>query len=337
MAQVYNNFAQVKTQIGREATAGQAVAATVIWRGPFASLEDARTKTVVEENIGLSVTAERTYTSQYLGRLSMPATELTFAQVVHILEAGIQAATPSGAGPYIYTYSLPTDNSVNTIKTYTIECVPVIATADYREMPYSFVEEFTFEGTAGEAWKMSANWVGQKLDTGTATSLSTLQTGNDIIPAMMPKTKLYIDATGGTIGTTQKTGVLMGANIRVRTGWVVVPIGDGNLYFAKIKFTKPEVTFSLTLELEQDVAASTVAAERAIYESDAVRLIQLLVDGASASQQLTIKFAGKYDKIGGYTNSNGNTTVTLEGHAVYSAADTLFFTTIVKNLLSAVP
>ncbi len=337
MAQVYNNYAQVKTQLGRESTAGTAVAATVIWRGPFASLEDARTKVTVEENIGLSVTAERTYTSQYLGRLSMPATELTFAQVVHILEAGIKAATPSGAGPYVYTYTLPTDNSVNTIKTYTIEMVPVIATADYREMPYSFVEEFTFEGTAGEAWKMSANWVGQKLDTGTATSLSTLQTGNDMIPAMMPMTKLYIDATGGAVGTTQKAGVLMGASMRVRTGWVVVPIGDGNLYFAKIKFTKPEVTFSLTLELEQNVAASVVAAERAIYEGDTVRLFQLLADGASASQSLTLQWAGKYDRVGGYTNSNGNTTVTLEGHAVYSSADALFWSCAIENLLSSVP
>ena len=337
MAQVYNNFAQVKTQLGREVTAGTGVASTVIWRGPFASLEDARTKIVVEENIGLSVTAERTYTSQYLGKLAMPATELTFNQVLHILEAGVKAATPTGAGPYIYTYALPTDNSVNTIKTYTIEMVPVIATADYREMPYSFVEEFTFEGQAGEAWKMSANWVGQKLDTGTATSLSTLATGNDMDPVMMPKTKLYIDATGGTIGTTLKTGVLMGASIRVKTGWVVVPIGDGNLYFAKIKFTKPEISYSLTLELEQDVAASIVAAERAIYESDAVRLFKLLADGPSASQQFTVQWAGKYDKIGGYTNSSGNTTVTLEGHAVYSATDTQFWSCIVKNSLSAVP
>jgi len=337
MAQVYNNYAQVKTQLGRESTAGQAVAATVIWRGPFASLEDARTKVTVEENIGLSVTAERTYTSQYLGRLAMPATELTFAQVVHILEAGIKTATPSGANPYVYTYTLPTDNTVNTIKTYTIEMVPVVATSDYREMPYSFVEEFTFEGTAGEAWKMSANWVGQKLATGTATALSTLQTGNDMIPAMMPMTKLYIDATGGTVGTTQKTGVLMGASMRVRTGWVVVPIGDGNLYFQKIKFTKPEITFSLTLELEQDVAASVVAAERLIYEGDTVRLFQLLADGPSASQSLTLQWAGKYDRIGGYSNNNGNTTVMLEGHAVYSSADALFWSCAVENTLSTIP
>ncbi len=335
MAQTYNAWAHNKLQLGRESSAGTAVAATAIWRGPFAYPEDARTTTVVDENIGLLVTAERSYTSAYLARLSMPATELTFNQVLHILEAGIKTATPSGT--YIYTYSLPTGNTVNTIKTYTIEAVPVIATADYREMEYCFVEEFTFEAAAGEAWKMSANWVGRQLSTGTAKSLSTLATGNDMEPAKLPMTKLYIDATGGTVGTTQKTGVLMGANMRVRTGLVPITVGDGHLYFASHKFVKPEITFSLTLELEQDTGASTVATERAIREAETVRLLSLVADGPSASQQFSLQWAAKYDKVGGYTNSNGNTVVTLEGHGVYSAADALFWTCVVKNTLSAVP
>ncbi len=335
MTRTYNAWAHNKLQLGRESSAGTAAASTVIWRGPYASPEDARTTVVVDENIGLLVTAERSYTSAYLARLSMPATELTFTQVNHILEAGIKAATPSGT--YIYTYDLPTGNTVNTIKTYTIESVPVIATADFRKMAYCFVEEFTFEAAAGEAWKMSANWVGRQLTAGTATSLSTLQTGNDMEPVKLPLTKLYIDATGGTVGTTQVTGVLMGASMRVRTGLVPISVGDGQLYFSSHKFTKPEITFSLTLELEQDSSTSVVATERAIREAETVRLFQLLADGPSASQQFTLKWAGKYDRVGGYTNSNGNTTVTLEGHGVYSSADSLFWTCIVKNSLSAVP
>ena len=130
----YGGWPHNKIQLGREVSSGVGVAATVIWRGPFASIEDARTVNVVDENIGLLITAERSYTSQYLARLAMPATELTFAQLPHILEAAVKTATPAGAGPYTYTYAFPTDNSVNTIKTYTIEAYNVIADADYREM-----------------------------------------------------------------------------------------------------------------------------------------------------------------------------------------------------------
>lgn len=333
----YGAWSHNRITFGRETTPGTAVNATVIWRGPFASIEDARTVVIVDENVGLLINAERSYTSQYLARLAMPATELTFAQVPHILEAGVKTVSPSGANPYVYTYAFPTDNSVNTIKTYTIEAHNVIADADAREMAYSFVEEFTFEANAGEAWRMSANWLGRQVSATAPTSLTTLQTGNDMEPAMLAKTLLYIDATGGTVGTTQKAGVLMGASMRVRTGLVPVPVGDGNLYFTSHKFTKPEITFSLTLELEESGGVSMVNTERAIYESYAVRLFKLACDGPSTSQSFVLTWAGKYDRVGGYTNNNGNTTVTLEGHAVYSSADTLFWTCAVENTLSSLP
>ena len=333
----YGGWPHNKNQFGRESTAGTGVAATVIWRGPFASIEDARTVVVVDENIGLLINAERSYTSQYLARLAMPATELTFAQAPHILEAGVGTVSPTGAGPYLYTYAFPTNNTVNTIKTYTIEAYNVIADADYREMTYGFVEEFTFEANAGEAWRMSANWVGRQVATGTPTSLSTLQTGNDIVPAMLAKTKLYIDASGGTVGTTQKTGVLMGASMRVRTGLVPVMVGDGQLYFVSHKFTKPEITFSLTLELEENGGASVVNTERTAFEADGTRLLRLSCDGNSASQSIVMDWAGKYDRVGGYTNNNGNTTVTLEGHGVYSSTDALFWSCAIENSLASLP
>jgi hypothetical protein len=285
----------------------------------------------------LLINAERSYTSQYLARLAMPATELTFAQVPHILEAGVKTVTPSGSSPYVYTYAFPTDNSVNTIKTYTVEAHNVIADADAREMSYAFVEEFTLESNAGEAWRMSANWVGRQVTATAPTSLTTLQTGNDMDPAMLAKTLLYIDATGGTVGTTQKAGVLMGASMRVRTGLVPVPVGDGQLYFTAHKFTKPEITFSLTLELEESGGVSMVNTERAIFESYAVRLFELACDGPTTSQSMVMQWAGKYDRIGGYTNNNGNTTVTLEGHAVYSSADTLFWNCAIENTLASLP
>jgi hypothetical protein len=48
-------------------------------------------------------------------------------------------------------------------------------------------------------------------------------------------------------------------------------------------------------------------------------------------------FAGIHDTIGDYTNSNGNTTVQITGHAVYSAADTLFWSATVVNAVATLP
>jgi hypothetical protein len=327
----YASFQHNKIQFGRESTAGTAVPATVIWRGGFSNISDERQRETVEEQIGVLVKAERMYDKSYLAKLVMPATALTFEQVVHLLEAGVKVATPSGAGPYVYSYEIPTGNTVNTVKSYTVEAVNVSATADYREMAYSLVEEFTLDAKAGEAWTMTGTWFGRTPVTGTATSLATLQTVEE---ALLMMTKVYIDATGGTVGSTQKSGVLMGANMKVKTGLVPVMTGDGNMYFSTHKFTMPEVTFSLTLELE---SSGVVAAERAIYEANAVRLFQLTCDGSSAARQFEIRWAGKYDKINDYTNSNGNTTVQLDGHAVYSSADTLYWEMDVTNGLATIP
>jgi len=195
------------------------------------------------------------------------------------------------------------------------------------------VEEFTFEGNAREAWKMSGTWFGRRPVTTTPTSLSTLVTVEE---ALIPKTLLYIDATGGTVGTTQKSGVFMGCQVRVKTGLIPLPVGDGNLYHPTYKWTKPEITFTLTMELEKDGAASMVSAERTVFTNRTVRLFKTKCTGTS-SREFSMTWAGVYDSIGDYTNSDGNTTVQLSGHAVYSAADTLFWTATVINAVSALP
>lgn len=321
----YGAFDHNKIQLGRETTAGTAVAATEIWRGAFGGLIDDREVVVVEEQVGVLVTAERSYTASYLGRWNAPATPLTFEQYPHILEAGIQTVSPTGTGPYVRTYTMPTGNTVNTIKTYTIEMVNAVVPADYREMAYSFVEEFTVSGQAGGTLEMSANWIGRKLDTGTATNLSSLIAVEE---ALLARTLLYIDASGGTLGTTQKTGVLMGLNLRVRTGLVRVPVGDGQLYFAGHKFVRPEINLELTMELED---SSVVATERAAFENQTVRLIRLRTNGSDSTRRIDHDLAVKWDSVDDYTNSDGNTTVTFRGHGVYSSTDSLAFAVTVTN------
>lgn len=333
----YTAWYHNKIQFGRESVAGSAVAATVIWRGALGGLSDDRTIEMVDENIGVLVTAERSYTSALMAHCNLPSTPATFEQLPHIFEAGINTdAAPTGPGgdsEYTYEYAMATDNTINTVKTYTIEQVSVGAANDYREMEYGLVEEFNLSGSFGEPINVTSTWFGRQLSTGTATSLSTLQTVEEML---MNKASLYIDATGGTVGTTQQTGVFVGFDMNVRTGLIPVPVADGNLYFAAHKFVRPEITFSLTLELEG--TADTVATERAIFESQAVRLFKIAIAGNAANfTSAYIQWAGKYDNVNPYENRDGNTVVTLDGHGVYSSTDSLFWEANVTNLLSSLP
>jgi len=324
----YSPWSNTKVQIGRESTAGTAVAATSVWRGAFAMIEDTRERVIVEENIGSFVSDERSYDGKLQAAWSQPSTPLTYEQVAHIFEAGIKTATPSGTGPYVRTYNYPyTGTTVNTIKTYTIEAGSATVSADVYEAEFAFVESFELSGSFGESWMMSSNWIARQMTGATFTSSLTAPTVNE---ALFPHTKLYIDASGGTIGTTQKTGVLMSANVNVTTGLQIVPVGDGNLYYANYKWAQPKITFSLTLELED---GSVLATERGFYRSNTVRLFRLnITDG---TRVLNLDWAGKYDSVGDYTNSDGNTTVTLEGHALASSTNSLAFTAALTNGVAA--
>jgi len=318
-------------QLGRETTAGTAVAATVVWRGPATDIED--TQVVMrpgeEENVGLLVPTSRAYVAQLGAALSLPDTEATFEHIPHVFEAGIKTVSTSGTtGAWVRSGYAPGTNAANTIKTYTIESGNAIA-GDGNEMEYGYVESFTLSGKAGEAWKVASNWRGRQKTVAALTAALSVAAVEEML---FGKTSFYVDATGGTVGTTQKTGTLLEASITVNTGIQGVFAADGTLYFTAHKIVPPSLEFTITLELEN--TSGLVAAERAFWKSQAIRLFQLSCAGSN-SRACEMTWAGQYTSIGSYQNSNGNTTVQLSGKAIYSSTDALFFDFSVTNALAA--
>lgn len=322
----YSPYSTSVMQFSRETTAGTVPTdMTDIWRGEFSMLEDTRERVIVAEQVGAFTQSERSYDAKLQAAWSQPSTPMTFEQVCHILEGGVKTATPSGSGPYVRVYNYPyTGTSVNTIKTYAFRGGSAIVAEDVYQSGYGFVESFEFSGSFGESWTMSSNWICQQMSAGVLTSGLSLDSVNEVL---FPQTLLYIDASGGTIGTTQMSGVLMSASINVTTGLMPVPVGDGQLYYTTYKWTQPEVTFSLTLELED---SSVVADERDAYRANNIRLIRLKSTNA-AGRIFQADMAAKYDNVGPYTNSDGNTTVTIDGHMVASAADSLALAFTITN------
>jgi len=263
-----------KVQIGREAAAGTAVAATEIWRGEAQIPEDQRTRVFVEEDLGLRDPYHRFYDAAYLAQLNMPSTPATFEQLVHIFEAGIDtiAGVQDGAGTdYVYAYQL--NAAANDPKLYTIEGGD---NSDAVEMEYSFVTQFVLGGRVDEALKLeSATWIGRQVLDSTFTGSLTPIAVEEIL---FNEFQLYVDATGGTIGTTEKAGTLLGFRLTVETGWQPVRGADGNLYFNAIKNVGG--TAELELSFEHD---TTAVAERVVMRTGAVRLVRLKAEGTAVA------------------------------------------------------
>jgi hypothetical protein len=173
---------------------------------------------------------------------------------------------------------------------------------------------------------------GKESFTGFTTGLSL----PSVTPALFSHTKVYIDDSGGTIGTTQVSDVLLSADITIDSGIRWLPPGDGFLYPRVVKRGAPNLTFSLNFELEEDTGTSIVARERSLHDvPNHYRLIRLETPGPNG-ESFVLDMAAKYDKPGPYAQEDDlDTAVSFDGHATYSPTDGLFFQVDITNSVAA--
>lgn len=324
-----------KIQLGRETTAGTAVAATTIWRG-MGTLDDTRETVFPPEDIGYLSGTDRSYVASVGGALDLEEVPATFEQLPHILEMSIMTATPvqDGAGSgRIYTYNFPT-TSVPTIKTYTVEGGD---NQEAERMEYTFGKSFTLSGTSQEAWTMSASLEGRQIGLNAFTGALSVPTVEEML---FQRTKLYIDAIGGTFGTTLKSNTLLSASLEYESGIISKFTADGELYFSFHQHTMPTVTLGVTFEHE-----TTAAAEKVNWRAQTPRKIQLKTEGSaltSAGTTYTLKtmlinLAGKWSDFQKIGERDGNDIIEAEFTARYNATAATFGQIIVVNDLTALP
>lgn len=315
-----------KCQLGREAVAGTAVAATTIWRG-MATVVDMTQITWAEEDVGQYPNQLRTYVPSEGAEISLEGV-CTYEQLPHILEMGIQTVTPSGTeAPYTYTYTFAT-STATTIKTYTAEYGDA---EDAEDCEYVFCESFELSGAPDEAWQMSATCRGRQVTQGQSFASLTLP---EVEEVLFNTSRLYIDDSGGTIGTSVVSSSFRSFSLSVTTGWVAVQTADGQLYFTLAKLAnEPEIVLEITAEHD---ATWDSAGEKANWLAETIRLIQIKATGTS-SRAVTINLAGLWETFGSIEDADGNSVLTGTFRAGYSSADTLFAQIIVANTLSALP
>ena len=325
-----------KIQLGLEATPGTSVSATALWRGA-GKIEDRREVTFVDEDLGYISGVDRTYVGKLLAALSMDDVPATFEQLPYLLAAGVKdvvtgEADGVGSGK-IYAYAFPT-TAKNSIKSYTIEGGD---DQEAEEMEYAFVESFKLSGKPGGALEMSAEWLGRQVIVSTFTGAIAVPTVEDIL---FSKGKLYVDAVGGTIGTTLLSSTFLGMDLDVTTGWIPVFTADGNLYFTFNKSTPPEITFDITFEHDASGAARKVD-----WRAETARLVQVKFEGSSlttagttySKKTVLINLAAKVEKVTPLGEQDGNDILTASFRARYNATAAKFAEIVIVNELSSLP
>lgn len=315
-----------KVQFGIETSLYTTHAATQIWRGKFGGLDDQRVVKFVEEDIGLLVPTNRVYQPMLLGKLALPSVEATFHQLPYLGEAGIKAVTTGAADgsgtDKIYSYPLST-TAVNTLKSLSFE------TGDDQQaelMAGGTCEDFTLSGKWGEALMMSSNWIGRQVATGSFTGALTASTVETIL---FDKGKLYVDAIGGTIGTTQKSNTLYGLTYKVATGRVPIFTGDGNLYFNFVGFDKKKVNVTAEITFLHETAG---IAAKAAFKASTPLQVQLKWEGAAIAtpgttysvNTLLLNNVGTWSNVSILDESEGQSIVKATFRAAYDATPALY-------------
>jgi hypothetical protein len=303
-------------QWGKEVTPGTRVAATHIIRSPMFWPEDTREVVRTPEDVAIMGGVTRTHIPYVEAKLVLPETVINFEQLPIFLSAGIKnvvtgVADGVGTGK-IYAYPLPL-LSANSIQTWTAEGFD--DNQEY-EVGYVFFTEYTFKGASKGAWTIAGNLMGQEVATSTKTGALTLTSVEDVL---FQKTKLYLDALGGTIGTTEKAGTIIGCEIKLITGWMPYYTGGSNLYFYGIKNVGWALTGKLTLEHD-----ATLTAEYANLKNETGRLMRLEsrcsalgTPGSHTYKTLRFDLPIKFTKYGALGSQDGNNNGTLDFFSAY--------------------
>lgn len=324
-------------QLGAEVTPGTSPgAATVLWRG-MGTLKDELVLEELEEDVGILQGTDQTYKSKEAGLLVMEPVAATFQQVPYVFEAGLKkVGTGVADGPgtnYIYSYpiSLATQN---TLQSYEVKAGDDNAA---EAMLYSLVRQFSLEGGFDQAVMVGAEWFGRDvaIDSFDALSLVTVE------PIVAAQGQLFIDAIGGTIGTTAVTGTLLSWKLDVTTGATPVFTADNSqLYHQTHKIVRPEVRLEITFE--HDGSAST---EKANWRSQTKRLMQILVEGSAfgtpgtvySNHSLVINMAGYWETFSELGDQDGNDTITGTFRVKYNPTAAQGLEIIVSNEVASLP
>jgi hypothetical protein len=322
-----------KVQYGAESTAGTAVAASKIWPGPFAAIEDLAKVEVLEEAYGVYGGVGRTQKVAVGAKLVMPSQPATFETLPIIMAAGIDNAAATAAGPggsseYTYTADL-SEGTAETPKTFTLESGDNQAV---EEMEYCFVEEFSLSGAIDEPVMLTATWRGRQVSASAFTASLVTLAGVETIP--FNGAQLYIDAAGAAFGNTAKAGTLIGFDLRFPTGFVPDELASAQLYFSTVKQVDHWPELKLTFDHD-----GTGAAEKAAWLAGTLRKLRLKFTGSliggTTYKTATIDLCGKWTSFEAISTDRGINRLTGTLKVVYSVTDTARGQFVVVNALSA--
>lgn len=223
-------------------------------------------------------------------------TNLDYQQAIFIFGASLlHDAAPTGTGPYTWTYTPDLTHNLSTdIRAVTVEYVISDGTTLHyqRESGFGMVTSWKITLAYNQPAKITFEMFMRAEQTSTVTGALTPMTGRAQIPSNL--FTVFMDASGGTLGSTQKTTTIREATLSFTSGLVAAYALDGRADLDLTHVNAGMMDATLALKMEHN---ATAASEIAIWRAGGVRLIRLKADNGAATtanRQFQVDLAAKY-------------------------------------------
>jgi hypothetical protein len=285
-----------KVQYGKEVTRGTAVVATKIWPGTISVPVD-RQPVFPEIATGRRARAQAGVINQLLvDGYTLTAENCPYQALPFIFSMGLKGGvtasetTPSQAD-YLWDFT-PSLTAANAPNGFTVEYGD--ETQAY-EMEYSLARSIKIAGKMGDNAGVSveAECFARQITATTFTGALTLPALEFMVANL---TKVWIDSTWATLGTTQKTGLLQDFSIEILTGLHPKFLGEAHKYFDV--HGEGFIDAMATFTLEGAAAADAIFDDFQAGTKRAIRLQTIgSTIGTGTTYALTINMFGQWESV----------------------------------------
>lgn len=258
------------------------------------------------------------------GKLSMYG---SYQDINYPVESLLGAIAPTGANPYVRAVTAP----IGTVPTPRIQTLIWGDGTNCYKATGMLVTKLTIKGAANQPLTVDADWIAYSVTAGSLAGLS----DRTISVAMSQDALLYVDAWGGTIGTTALTAIAWDFTLVIDSkralDWYLGALGPGNYHEG--------TDYDGSLDLNLELAATSKAYLDEQIGGTAVHQRQVRIKyttGASAITQFD--FAGSSEKAASiFDYRDGVVGVKLSYAGTYNSALANWFAYSNTNAVATLP
>lgn len=258
-------------------------------------------------------------------------TELTTEEVLWPLTCGLRTVTPTGTGPYTWTFEPALTADDSTISTMSLEYADSDGVTNHYlgGAEYVVVGKIGISAAPGEVAKLTWSGFGRARSATTPAAGAAPYAARTMIPGGL--WSVYWDSTWAGLGGTLLSGVIRSAEVEIETGWQPDYLLDNraNLDFSALRPGPVTVSAKLSMELNA-VAAARISAWRANSPAF-VRLI----GAANANNSVQIDLSARLGDDLTLGEGDGVVTCDMSLEGVYDETSQKLLVVTVKNGIGA--